>query len=109
MPDDLRQLLWFLIAGGRGGLSRARLLEEIHTRPNNAHRLAAVLNLDYRTVRYHLSLLEENGLVTRSGERSYGEPYSIAPSLLDQFELVREIRVRVERSEAFPLSGPNPG
>src|SRR3990170_9100967 len=61
----LRQLLWYLIAGTRGGANRARILETLRERPHNAHQLSEVLCLDYRTVRHHLELLHRNGLLTR--------------------------------------------
>jgi len=53
----LRQLLWYLIAGTRGGMNRARILEALHERPYNANQLSETLGLDYRTIRHHLELL----------------------------------------------------
>ncbi len=60
--------------------------------PKNAHRLAASLSLDYRTVRHHLLLLERNGLVTRPVGDAYGAPYELSPHVALHFEVVQEVQ-----------------
>ncbi|MDP3066542.1 MAG: hypothetical protein Q8N08_07375, partial [Methanobacteriaceae archaeon] len=42
-------LLWWLIAGNRGGINRARIINELQSRPYNANQLAKSLGLDYKT------------------------------------------------------------
>jgi predicted transcriptional regulator len=95
VSGDIRQLLWFLIAGGRGGPNRARILEELRERPSNAHQLAAALGLDYRTIRYHLRLLERNGLVTHPSAAQYGAPYFVTAYLEANFAFLDEVRAKV--------------
>ncbi|MEK6988099.1 MAG: winged helix-turn-helix domain-containing protein, partial [Candidatus Thermoplasmatota archaeon] len=51
--------LWYLIAGTRGGINRARILWSLRNRPHNANDLAEFLGLDYKTVRHHLDILRE--------------------------------------------------
>jgi DNA-binding transcriptional ArsR family regulator len=67
-------VLWYVFASTRGGENRARLLCAIDERPRNANRLADALDLDYTTVRHHLDVLEENNVVTKSGD-DYGAVY----------------------------------
>src|SRR5439155_1561324 len=74
----LRQLLWFLLAGTRGGLNRARIIEALRARPRNANQLGNDLGLDYRTIRHHLHLLERNGLLKRPAGPAYAAPYLLA-------------------------------
>ena len=69
-----KRLLWWLLAGSVGGLNRGRILEELFTRPGNANELAKVLELDYKTVRHHLNVLEQNNLATYTGA-GYGKVY----------------------------------
>ena len=75
------KVLWYLIAGTRGGPNRARILRELATRPRNAHQLADTLDLEYNTVRYHIDMLLDHGVV-EAGEQDYGKPYF----LTDQFQ-----------------------
>jgi len=88
----LRQLLWFLIAGTRGGANRARIIEAIRKRPRNANQLGKDLGLDYRTTRHHLGLLERNGLLTRPAGAAYAAPYFLSSYLEGNYATFEEIR-----------------
>ena len=92
MSAALRQLLWFLVAGTRGGPNRARIIDALRARPRNAHQLAEVLDLDYRTVRHHLNLLEENGLLKRPAGTAYASPYFLTEYLEANYAVFEEIR-----------------
>jgi DNA-binding transcriptional ArsR family regulator len=94
----LRQLLWFLIAGTRGGPNRARIIETLHTRPCNANQLSEILGLDYRTVRHHLGLLERNGLVKQPAGKEYAAPYFLTDYLEGNYAIFEEVLRRVPRS-----------
>ena len=59
----MKQLLWYLLAGTRGGLNRIRILEALLERPYNAHQLSEELELDYRTMRHHLDVLTKNHIL----------------------------------------------
>jgi hypothetical protein len=48
----LKYLLGWLIAGTRGGVTRAELIKTIRDTPQNANQLATALKVDYKTVRY---------------------------------------------------------
>ena len=92
MSAALRQLLWFLLAGTRGGLNRARIIEALRARPRNANQLGKDLGLDYRTIRHHLDLLLRNGLLTRPAGDAYAAPYFLSPYLEGNFAVFEEIR-----------------
>ncbi len=92
VSSALRQLLWYLIAGTRGGANRARILEALRERPHNAHQLSEVLGLDYRTVRHHLELLHRNGLLTRPAGDAYAAPYFLSSLLEANYGVFEEIR-----------------
>jgi len=94
----LRQLLWFLIAGTRGGPNRARIIETLHARPCNANQLAEILGLDYRTIRHHLNLLERNGLVKQPAGKEYAAPYFLTAYLVANFAIFEEVRRRLPPS-----------
>jgi DNA-binding transcriptional ArsR family regulator len=70
----VKRLLWWLLAGSAGGLNRGRILDELFKQPHNANDLSKVLNLDYKTIRHHLRVLEKNNLITFTGQ-GYGQMY----------------------------------
>lgn len=90
---SLENDLWYLIASGRGGENRIRIIRLLEDRPRNANRLAGRLDLNYNTVRYHLDLLGDHGIVERGGQE-YGELYS----LTDRFERQRDVFETVAES-----------
>lgn len=72
------QLLWYLLAGTRGGANRIRIVEALMDRPYNANQLAEVLKMDYRTVRHHLDLLTKNNVLSRPEGDAYGSLYFVS-------------------------------
>ena len=82
--------LWYVLSGTRGGANRARILRALDERPRNANRLADDLDLDYKTVRHHLEVLEENNVVTDSGD-DYGKVYLPSEEARVHWETVEEI------------------
>ena len=71
----MKQLLWFLVAGTRGGETRARIINSVLEKPDNANRLAKRLSLDYKTIQHHLEILEKNNVFTVYSKGSYGAVY----------------------------------
>ncbi|HET7324436.1 MAG TPA: winged helix-turn-helix domain-containing protein [Halococcus sp.] len=57
-----------------GGPNRRRILCTLEERPRNTHQLARALDLNYKTVNHHLSILLDENLVRKSGEQ-YGAVY----------------------------------
>ena len=100
MSPGFRSLMWYLLCGTRGGPNRLRILEQLERSPANAHQLASSLNLDYRTVRHHLRLLERNGAVTRPVGDAYAAPYELSPYLTEHFQDLREILTTHRRASA---------
>lgn len=91
----MRQLLWYMLAGTRGGANRARILEALRERPYNAHQLSEALELDYRTIRHHLNLLQRNGFLTRPAGDAYASPYFLSPFLEGNYAIFEEVRRKV--------------
>jgi len=94
--SSLDRRLWYLIAGTRGGINRARILWSLRHRPHNANDLAGFLGLDYKTVRHHLDVLRENDCVMTLGNEGYGMLYALSPHLQTHFEDFLEIWRRME-------------
>lgn len=86
----MEKILWWLITGTKGGFNRSRIINLLLKRPYNANQLAQKLELDYKTVRHHIKVLEDNNVVTTSGE-IYGIMYFISPSMEKNQKLFQEI------------------
>lgn len=84
-------ILWWLIAGTRGGINRARIINELNSRPYNINQLATGLNLDYKTVRHHMDVLMKNKIVESSGEGQYGTVYMLSNTMKDNFDAFKKI------------------
>jgi DNA-binding transcriptional ArsR family regulator len=91
---SLRYLLGWLIAGTRGGPTRAKIIEILKETPQNANQLANQLEMDYRTIRHHLKVLEKNRIVTTAGE-GYGTTYFLSPALEENYGIFEEIVNRI--------------
>jgi len=83
-------LLWYVLTGTRGGENRTRALRALDERPRNPNQLAKELDLDYTTVRHHLDVLEDHGIVTQSGE-GYGAVYLPTDRTRHHWDTVEEI------------------
>jgi len=92
----LKQLLWYLIAGTRGGENRARILQALRARPSNAHQLSESFGLDYRTIRHHLDLLRKNGLIVRPAGDAYAAPYFLSTLLESNYADLEEILTKIQ-------------
>jgi len=83
-------LLGWLIAGTRGGVTRAKILETLRENPQNANQLANSLEMDYRTIRHHLKILQKNRIITSAGN-GYGTTYFLSPEMEENYGLFEEI------------------
>jgi len=86
----LKYLLGWLIAGTRGGVTRAKILETLRENPQNANQLANSLEMDYRTIRHHLKILQKNRIITSAGN-GYGTTYFLSPEMEENYGIFEEI------------------
>lgn len=92
-PDTIR-LLWFLFAGSRGGDNRIKILDLLLKYPLNINRISEELQLDYKTVKHHVDILEKNNLITRVGDK-YGILYFISNYLEKNMESYYDIKKKI--------------
>ena len=91
---SLKYLLGWLIAGTRGGPTRAKMIEVLKETPQNANQLATLLKMDYKTMRHHLEVLEKNKIITSVGDR-YGSTYFLTETMEDNYILFEDIVKRI--------------
>ncbi|MCS7096249.1 MAG: winged helix-turn-helix domain-containing protein [Candidatus Bathyarchaeota archaeon] len=87
---SIKYLLGWLIAGTKGGLTRAKIIMALRDAPQNANQLANRLRMDYRTIRHHLEILEKNRLITSAGG-GYGTTYFLSQIMEENYALFEEI------------------
>lgn len=91
----MRQLLWWLIGGSRGGENRLRIVRTLHDRPMNTNQLSDALELNYKTVQHHLEVLEENNIVTTQGD-NYGKMFFLTDQMTANLDILEEIAEQAE-------------
>ena len=74
LMSSFKNVLYWLIANSLGGYNRGRIITEIFNKPQNANELSNNLTIEYKTVRYHLKVLEGNNIITSVGG-GYGKTY----------------------------------
>ncbi len=95
----LRRVLWYVLAGTRGGLMRIRIIELIKDRPYNANQIKEALKVDYKTVQHHLKVLVENRILTTSEEKKYGSVYFLSPLVEKNVRIIDEIRTKLGKTK----------
>ncbi len=96
--NPIKKILWWLLAGTVGGINRGRIIEILANKPMNANELAKELDLDYKTVRHHLKILEKNSLVTSMGE-GYAKVYFISELLEQNMKYFYEIWDKIGKNK----------
>ncbi len=96
--NSLERLLWWLIAGSRGGQNRARILMLLKERPMNTHQLAKAMSVDYSTIQHHLKVLKKNGFVGAVGGK-YGALYFLAAILEENWDTFLKIEERIGKNK----------
>ncbi|MGA1848480.1 MAG: ArsR/SmtB family transcription factor [Thermoplasmatota archaeon] len=93
----MKQVLWYILAGTRGGYNRIRIIDTIRERPYNANQLSDILGMDYRTIRHHLKVLTDNNILARPTGDSYGSMYFLSGIMEKHLGTFEEIRKNVRK------------
>jgi DNA-binding transcriptional ArsR family regulator len=91
----MKGVLWYVLTGTRGGANRVRILRALEERPRNPNKLAEELDLDYTTVRHHLDVLVDNGVLEKTGD-DYGAVYLPTDQARHHWDTVEEIIDQME-------------
>lgn len=94
----MKRLLYWILIGSAGGFNRVRILQELTKTPRNANELTNLLNLDYKTTRHHLDMLEKNRLITTIGNK-YGTMYFPSDLLEENMHFFKEICGKIGKNE----------
>ncbi len=89
-----KMILWSIIAGTRGGVNRAKILNLVKDNPLNANKIATVLNLDHKTVVHHVKILSKNELIIKA-EKDYGAEYQLTQIMKENQNVLKEIMEKI--------------
>jgi len=95
----MKRLLWWLIAGSRGGRNRARIIKALYDRPYNVNQLSNELDLDYKTVKHHIDVLENHDIISSSGEKRYGSMYFLSNRMEEKYSIFQEILSKMKEKK----------
>ena len=83
----MKNLLWYLIAGTKGGETRGKIVDLLRKKPSNPNKIAEILKLDYKTIRHHLEVLEKNNIITAINKGNYGAVYFLSELMQANMEI----------------------
>ncbi len=89
-----KNILWFIIAGTKGGINRAKILNLVKDTPMNANKIATVLGLDHKTIVHHVKILLKNELIVKE-EKEYGAEYELTQIMKDNQSVLEEIMTKI--------------
>jgi len=92
--NTFKHLIYWLFVATRGGTNRGRIVGALREKPMNTNQLRKTLDLDFRTAKHHLGVLENNDLVITIGE-NYGKMYFVSKRLMDNMKIFEEVWVGV--------------
>ena len=90
-------MFWFLFASTRGAATRIRLVKLLQDHPYNANQISRELSMDYKAVKHHLKVLENNNLLAKF-EANYGAAYYLSALFEENQAVFDEIAARLEKS-----------
>lgn len=93
--SQIKQEMSYLMLGQQGGENRIKILEHLRDRSYNINQLANTLELNYRTVKHHIDILLDHGLVESSGE-GYGDVYFLSTKLEENYEMLEEMKRKLQ-------------
>jgi len=96
-PSDTswKRLLWYVLAGSRGGTNRGKIINLLRKEPHNVNQLAEALDVHYRVAEHHVRALEKNNLISPSGER-YGKLYFLSQEMEAHIHIFDEIWTQIQ-------------
>ncbi|PKL68724.1 MAG: ArsR family transcriptional regulator [Methanobacteriales archaeon HGW-Methanobacteriales-1] len=95
----MKKLIWWLFMGSKGGINRAKITNLIDEKPCNAHQISEELNLNYKTVKHHLRLLEENNVIICTKGVSYGALFFISDEMEANYKIFEKIKDNLKIGE----------
>ncbi len=91
-----------VFTGMGGRYTRLRIICAITEEPMNTLELSKKLDLDYKTIKHSIKVLETNSLIVREGE-GYGDTFfpsdNISSHLPTLYSVIRKVEAKIDKSK----------
>ena len=89
-----KMTFWFYFASSRGAATRIKIVKLLQQRPYNTHQLSKELSMDYKAIKHHLKVLENNNLIAKF-EAHYGSTFFPSTLFEENQNVFDEIAARM--------------
>jgi len=98
----MKGLFSSVFTGMSGRYTRIKMVCAITEEPMNALELSQKLDLDYKTIKHNIKVLESNNLIDREGE-GYGDLFFpselLSSNLPTLYKVIRKVEDKLDKSE----------
>lgn len=102
VDKQMAKLFSSIFTGMGGRYTRMRILCAITEVPMNTMELSKNLDMDYKTIKHSIGVMEKNNLVIREGE-GYGDMFFpseiISSNLSTLYYVIRKVEAKLKKSE----------
>lgn len=102
VDKHMNELFSSVFTGMSGRYTRLRIICAITEDPMNTLELSKKLNLDYKTIKHNINILEKNNLIIRVGE-GYGDMFFpseiLSSNLPTLYSVIMKVEVKLDKSE----------
>ncbi|MFQ5496974.1 MAG: ArsR/SmtB family transcription factor [Nitrosopumilus sp.] len=99
---DMSKRFSSVFTGMSGRYTRLRIICAITENPMNTMEISKQLDLDYKTVKHNIEVLEKNNFIIRKGE-GYGDMFFpselISNNLPTLYSVIRKVESKLDRAE----------
>ena len=102
VDPHMNEIFTSVFTGMSGRYTRLRIICSITEIPMNTLELSKKLELDYKTIKHNIGVLEKNNLIVRQGE-GYGDMFFpsdlISMNLPTLYKVIRKVEDKLDKSE----------
>ena len=102
VDPHMNELFTSVFTGMSGRYTRLRIICSITEIPMNTLELSKKLELDYKTIKHNIGVLEKNNLIIRQGA-GYGDVFFpsdlISMNLPTLYKVIRKVEDKLDKSE----------
>jgi DNA-binding HxlR family transcriptional regulator len=104
VDKHMSELFSSVFTGMGGRYTRLRIICAITEEPMNTLELSKKLELDYKTIKHSIKVMETNNLIVRKGE-GYGDIFfpsdKITTNLPTLYSVIRKVEAKLDKTKTY--------